>query len=408
MKIGDAVTAKARLTVYAAAGGAHSQGHQAAGARGVILAGPRIIGPTTWWRVNFTKAPDGWTKESALMPLIFIKPSGGTDWSLIDGRGSAPAATIQYPTLLNGVAARAPWYVAGVDYAVGYPTATVLTDWRSLSGSGIAVDVSGHTVTVSGSSPITFDSVDFSLGGGATIYGTAMTGVLTVTNSKFVTAGSAYPSVAMQISGAGSITFNYNVVDGRANGSVLAGMFTLGFGAAAATLTMKYNWVRMGTHDDIVNVIANGGGALTIDQRFNLHEGGTHDPSAHGDWLQTQGVGSVYTLITCNFNTVTTQADAGGSQGFELTSNNATLPHFLDADLSYNTFQCVAGSNVNNGVIGVSASELSGVATVRQNYVDITGIIGVGWYRDGDAGGAYGGTVTKTGNINMSTGAALT
>ena len=55
-----------------------------------------------------------------------------------DGSANAPAGTPQLPTLFSGETVRPTWMVAGVDYAVGIPTGTVLKDWQSLSGPGIS------------------------------------------------------------------------------------------------------------------------------------------------------------------------------------------------------------------------------------------------------------------------------
>ena len=47
-----------------------------------------------------------------------------------DGHDQAPRAPPQRPNLLAGYAARPPWQVAGVDYAVGVPAGTQLQDWQ--------------------------------------------------------------------------------------------------------------------------------------------------------------------------------------------------------------------------------------------------------------------------------------
>lgn len=334
----------------------------------------------------------------------------GTNWAAIDGRLTAPAATIQYPSLLVGYAARPPWYVAGVDYAVGYPTGTALTDWRTITPTGsINVDVAGNIITISGSSTITLNAIDFSLGSGCQVNVTN-TGQTNITNSKFITtfASGGTASIPLTSVNSGPINFSNNVVDGTGSAGAAAGMITIANGSAPVTLTLKYNWIRLGTQDDMVNVASNQGGALSIDSRWNLFEGGTHSALQHGDWLQTQGDGSVYTSITFQFNTYKAQADTGGSQGIMITSNNHSpaYPVFSAIDISYNTMQVLAGANVNY-TIAIADSMLNGSAIVQQNYIDPTGI-GVSWFGPGDAGGPYTGTVTKTGNINMVTAAVLT
>ena len=49
-----------------------------------------------------------------------------------DGSNNASAGAPQLPNLLSGYAVRAPWNVAGVDYAVGVPTGTALKDWETI------------------------------------------------------------------------------------------------------------------------------------------------------------------------------------------------------------------------------------------------------------------------------------
>src|SRR5262249_7565368 len=50
-----------------------------------------------------------------------------------DGSANAPTGTPQLPNLFAGEAVRPPWMVAGVDYAVGVPAGTALTDWQKVT-----------------------------------------------------------------------------------------------------------------------------------------------------------------------------------------------------------------------------------------------------------------------------------
>ena len=85
-----------------------------------------------------------------------------------DGSANAPAGTPQLPTLFSGEAVRPTWMVAGVDYAVGIPTGTVLKDWQSLSGPGISIN--GNMVRIDNTNGVQISNVDFSLHGGAILY----------------------------------------------------------------------------------------------------------------------------------------------------------------------------------------------------------------------------------------------
>jgi len=74
-----------------------------------------------------------------------------------DGYALAPGGPPQYPNLLSGYPVSphtdaSPWCVAGVDYAVGYPTGTVLTDWQKfLVNKGFPGSYHTFTVTAAAS-----------------------------------------------------------------------------------------------------------------------------------------------------------------------------------------------------------------------------------------------------------------
>src|SRR5215471_9473988 len=86
-----------------------------------------------------------------------------------DGSATAPAGTPQLPTVLSGYQVRPPWQVAGVDYAVGIPTGTVLKDPGTINMPGVSVNTSTHIVTVTGNN-VTLSGYDFSLNGGWGVY----------------------------------------------------------------------------------------------------------------------------------------------------------------------------------------------------------------------------------------------
>jgi len=80
-------------------------------------------------------------------------------------RGARQGLPPQLPSILSGYSARPAWHVAGVDYGVGYPSGTTLTDWSTMSGAGITVGA--NSVEISGQASVVVDSIDFSLHGGA-------------------------------------------------------------------------------------------------------------------------------------------------------------------------------------------------------------------------------------------------
>lgn len=75
-------------------------------------------------------------------------------------------SSANFPGLLSGYPVRPAWQVAGVDYYVGYPPATIfkhpLTDTLP---SGVTRDSTGHFFTVTGNN-VTIDAWDFSENGG--------------------------------------------------------------------------------------------------------------------------------------------------------------------------------------------------------------------------------------------------
>ena len=82
-----------------------------------------------------------------------------------DGSAGAPAGAPQLPSLLSGYAARPPWQVAGVDYAVGVPSGMTLKDPATINMAGVSVNAASHLIVMSGNN-VTLSGYDFSLEGG--------------------------------------------------------------------------------------------------------------------------------------------------------------------------------------------------------------------------------------------------
>jgi hypothetical protein len=77
-----------------------------------------------------------------------------TNWAAVDGSAGAPAGVApQLPNILNGLAARPPWKVAGVDYGVGIPAGTTLLDpatTANWSGACPGGTLTANTITITG------------------------------------------------------------------------------------------------------------------------------------------------------------------------------------------------------------------------------------------------------------------
>src|SRR5262249_23644154 len=78
---------------------------------------------TDWFQYTITDSHGA--TASAIISVQVMAP-GTYD----DGLVNASAGSAQYPQALNAYFLRAPWHVAGVDYAVGVPAGTVLKDPR--------------------------------------------------------------------------------------------------------------------------------------------------------------------------------------------------------------------------------------------------------------------------------------
>lgn len=316
-----------------------------------------------------------------------------------DGSAGAPAGTIQRAALLNGYAARPPWQVAGVDYAVGIPTAnaSVLTDWRVKSGTGITVNNPGTTaknLRIDGTSNLVLDSIDFTLGNGAYLF---LVGVdnLTVSNCKF--GGTNYATSV----GAGVITLDNTCtsitvtnceIDGGGAGAGACLLYFRGTGA----ITFKYNWCK-NYPQQVIETVDNG--ATALDYRYNFIEGGAQQTGSHHNVLQW-GAGTG-TNLNCCYNTIVQDVAAagGGAENWQFyfnTSGTFTAP----VACSNNTMIAKSPGSCSYMIHG---GAVTGTPTANQNYVDISGATGgitTIFYPASMSGW------TTTGNINMSTGGA--
>ena len=77
-----------------------------------------------------------------------------------DGSANASIGSPQLPHLLDSYVTRPSWEVAGVDYAVGIPSGTVLKDPSTLNMSGVAVDTTNNLIRVTGNN-VTLDGYNF-------------------------------------------------------------------------------------------------------------------------------------------------------------------------------------------------------------------------------------------------------
>ena len=305
--------------------------------------------------------------------------------ALGDGSAGAAAGTPQVPHLLDGYAVRAPWQVAGVDYAVGINAGTVLKNPLTINMAGVSVDATNHVVFVSGNNVVlngwnfTGWAVDVT-GQNATVSNSDFTqGVLkydvgsvggTIEYNKFDQAGIAPDTAPFMVFGSGAFNVQYNDFE---NSYHMAAQFTYGNGQSQ-TIVFQYNLIQ--------------------------NTGAGSAAGAHGDWIQVFGVQVDDAEI--NYNTVVQTKPGDLTQGFSLNASNPTI---LAGSISNNTM-ITASSDVNYPII-LNSHWINGTVTVANNYIDPRGVIGSFLLSNDDVSGPYNGTIATSNDVNMVTGAYI-
>jgi len=345
--------------------------------------------------------------------------SGGTSGtcpkgtSYADGCSSAPAGTPQYSHLLDlnspstetfgqTYVTRAPWNVAGVDYAVGIQPGTVLKDPATLSMSGVSVNASTHIVTVNGSN-LTLSGYDFSLEGGWEVIVNGNNDTIMDNNWKVGT-NNLDPLYIPQ--GVSNTTVKYNVIDGAGllNTSIGQGLI----GSDGPGTVIEYNWIKNAYSENIV-VGADTTTGWTLTVQYNLIEnaGWGFNNGAHGDWVQA-GIasGDLMNSIAFNYNTWLqdaqiaqartqgiTYAPEGQVQNASYNNNTAvvTIGAYVNYFVGYDLTWQITNSLQNNYVAGLGQSNGGG------------GGFSLNWHGTGP----YSGTMTFAGNIDMANGKTI-
>jgi hypothetical protein len=267
-----------------------------------------------------------------------------------DGSVNAPVGVAQHPTLLNGYFLRAPWKVAGVDYAVGIPSGTVLKDPATINMTGVSLN--GFLVVVTGNN-ITLDGYDFSLNGGWQVNVQGLNA--TVKNSYFKIGSNGNPPITASSDNL-NFTVIYNTIDGSGLSPTPGSMIT-------NANTIEYNWLENAGQD-----VINYGEPLIVS--YNLIDNGGQ-ASGSSDWLQL-GTGD-YNL-TVSFNTFYQQTNpAAITRGIEYDPNN---PATLQGTIAYNTGVIESQSGVSYFLRVTPSFVVSPGVTVHDNYVDPTGLTG--------------------------------
>jgi len=321
-----------------------------------------------------------------------------------DGFSNAPTGMPpQFPDLLSGYVRRPPWKVAGVDYAVGYPASTVLTDWKNIPvGGSTGVSVFGaarNIVRVDNKENKSLDGIDFSLHDGATLYIVNSPGAI-VSNCKF--GGSSYSKISGSIIGTDVSSPGLTVRNCIINGSGAGTGSTLIFQRGGGTIVLKYNWLR-NFPQHVLEIID---GNTTVDYQFNLIEDGAKREGAHLNYLQWGGGPCAATV---QFNTSKQSPQLAGGEGYQFYFNSGG--NMASPACAYNTMIAYAGgaaksmSYMIHGIPDPShpsaAGTVSGTPALYDNYFDISGAYGALYPR------SFAGW-TLANNWNMRTGMAIT
>ncbi|MFL5253107.1 MAG: Ig-like domain-containing protein [Rhodopila sp.] len=324
-----------------------------------------------------------------------------------DGASGAPAGAPIRPTILNGYAVRAPWKVAGVDYAVGVPSGTPLKDPSLISMAGVSVNKTAHTVTVTGNN-VVLSGYDFSLGGGweVIVQGTADT----VRNSNFVVGPNqgSMGTVLNVTKSAANFSFLYNNVNG-ANVPVTAQMGTTISIASSGMLTMRYNYLH-NSGGDMVDLNASASPRTDIIQ-YNLFENiGVN--TGHADTIQWY---NTHTAAGSNvgFNTVYQNVNQPGAGNGALVPT-AEGPQAVIDGLTVNNdtiiqTAAVKNANFSTGFYAAGGGTASNIV-IHDLFIDPTGVMGYTgspWFPTGYYGDNLAHPMVMSNVTNMVTGAQV-
>jgi len=343
--------------------------------------------------------------RSALMFLMFV--TAQTQFSAF---AQCPAPTPapcapprpggQHPALLARYVLRPPWNVAGVDYRVGVPPMTTLTDWQSLSGPGITVNAAATNgyVRVDNTSNVVISGVDFSLHGGAYLFFVNSPNP-TVTNSNF--GGTHLAAILANVISADpnspGLTVSYNTIDGggAGQGSSLVGA------AGGGTTTLTYNWLKNFPQHVFEQNTQNVPYAVIY--RNNLIEQGAMQSGAHLNFLQFDTNSNSSSSVDVEYNTSYQIKQASSGEGYQFYANGNGLVQ--NVTLAYNVMIAAApGVGLPVPVSSLSMSRMvhgggsqnAGIA--HDNYIDPTAAYGWLYY------GSFSGWKFSN-NYNMTTGA---
>lgn len=314
-----------------------------------------------------------------------------------DGSSAPAGGAAQHPTYLNGYAARPPWNVAGIDYAVGPHSGTSFTSVVASPPAGTSY--ASNVLTVN-SDNVTIDGYDFSVSTGVQLVCTHNN--LIVRNCKWGGATLATVSTGVIDFRGANLTVEYCTIDGGSDGGpsdTQACLVYVGVGSSG-NITFRYNWCK-NYCAQIMELLR----GVTLDYEFNLLDDALIATNDHMNTLQFDtGTGTF--SVTVKFNTLYQSLVPGtaAGEGFQFYSSTAiTLasPTFANNTLIAKTTGCM--SNMVHGSADSGTTTLTGTATNASNYFDTTGATGAAYYPGSMTTGW-----TSSGNKKMTDGTTIT
>ena len=349
------------------------------------------------------------------MTVGLLSFSTTSSWASVDGSLNSTSGSAPFPTLLNGLVARPPWSVAGVDYNIGYRNA--LSDpWPGYPSTGSGsfaslfltqiggfgnLSAGSNILTISNASGMTLSNWDFSLHGGVgVLLNTCTSPTVTDCNFKFST-NTGIDCLSIK-NGTQNTIVEYCVLDnaGTSGLDAVIGMFSNP--GVCINLTVQYCWIKNAGSDAIS--ITDGTSFI----QYNLFQDIGQQIGNHPDLVQHVDGSPRTGTDTITFNTLYQNANniAVPTQGFAAAADNnvtATGSSFISNNTAF-----LSGSSVAVSSFISPMSNFSSGATVviNQNYINAAdSSTNLNSFN-------YGGNVGLsqlflTGNINMLTGGSI-
>ena len=280
----------------------------------------------------------------------FVQPSVDDRLSCSDdGSATAPSGSPQLPDLLRWYKKISPCQVAGVNYAVGYGSASLKDPINcACLPRGTTIDSTHHFIRVTNTPNVTLSGFDFSLHGGYLVYCDDSPN-LTIENSNFAMGANGASGVAAY-AGCTNIRITNNVFDGVGS-SAPCGSWSV-IMTMASGITLRYNWIKNFSQHVLE---ANGGGG--VEYKYNLIEEGGWCPGAHLNYSQLQGS---YPSPQIAFNTFVQHVQAAGGEGIQMGMRGS----YPSARIAFNT----SGQHVRTASDDIKMGTINKITNARVEY----------------------------------------